>query len=458
MSWRGFDGHLKRGHDSPEQMRHGPAAQSATGRLWAIACLAVVFKAMLLFGLFPYFQAHFPQAYSSGNFSDGYNVIAWNLVQGNGYRMFPDTSLTMVRTPGFVLLLSLIFAVFGQSLVAVQIVNVAFSSITAILTHVLARQAGLSRTAATIAALVFFFYPGILVAESRGGLECMLTLCLAASVLCALIAIERQKLAGFAIAGILNGLAMLVKSSVAPVLPALLLYSMWKIGDGFVRRKILAGMAICGLATVLVMTPWVVRNYRLSGEFVPTMTVYGQVVFQESYAIKHLDSNLEFFELYNHAADEQTAIAKAMGLKSKGYFFPQFYKVEDEVSFYRELGRRGVDQYRREPRLILQGIIHNAWYFWVGGRTRQATIFNVTLVLPLLALSAIGLRAGIKMGLDVFQFIVVIIAFMIPHLLIFAVARYSIPLIPFVAILAAIPLAKWFECFAGPYRGLPSSS
>jgi len=264
-------------------------------------------------------------------------------------------------------------------------------------------------------------------------------------VLCAVIAIERQNLAGFAIAGMLNGLAMLVKSSVAPVLPALLLYSMWKTGDGLVRRKILAGMAICGLATVIVMTPWVVRNYRLSGEFVPTMTLDGMAVFQGSYVIKHLDSNLEYFEILNHASDEQTAIAKAMGLKSKGYFFLQFYKVEDEVSFYRELGRRGVADYRREPLLILQGIIHNAWYFWMGGRTHQATIFNVTLVLPLLALSAIGLRAGIKMGFDVFQFMLITIAFMIPHLLILAEARYQLPLVPFVAILAAIPLANWIE-------------
>src|SRR5262249_51886775 len=161
-----------------------------------------------------------PRNYSAGSFADGYDLIAWNLTQGNGYRLFPDTSLTMLRTPGYVLLLSLIFAVFGKSLVAVQIVNLAFSSITAVLTHVLACKVGLSRTAAIIAALVFFFHPGILVAESRGGVECMLTLCLAASVLYTLIAIERQKLADFAIAGMLNGLVMLVKSSVALVLPA----------------------------------------------------------------------------------------------------------------------------------------------------------------------------------------------------------------------------------------------
>jgi len=426
----------------------GATVQSPTGRLWAIAFLAVVVKAILLFGLFHYLQAQFPQAYYSESFADGYDLIAWNLVQGNGYRMFPDTSSTMLRTPGFVLLLSLIFAVFGKSLVAVQIVNVVFSSMTAVLTRILSRKAGLSPTAATIAALVFFFHPGVLVAESRGGLECMLTLCLAASVLYALIAMERQKLADFAIAGIVNGLAMLVKSSVAPVLPVLFLYSMWRTPDGFVRSKLLAGIAICGLTTVLVMTPWVVRNYRLSGEFIPTMTVSGLVAYQGIYVIQHLNSHLEHFEILNHASEEQTAIANAMGLKSKGVFFLQFFTVEDEVLFYRELGRRALDTYIRDPKLIFQGIAHNAWAFWAAGRTHSATMFNVILAVPLLALSGIGLGAGVKRGLGVFQFFLIIVVFMIPHLVLIAVARLSLPLVPFLAVLAAIPLTNWFERFA----------
>jgi 4-amino-4-deoxy-L-arabinose transferase-like glycosyltransferase len=458
MSWPGFDGHLKRRHDSPEEVRHGPAAQSGIGRLWAIAFLAVVVKAILLFGLFPYFQAQFPRPYPAGSFGDGYELIAWNLVQGNGYRMYPDTSLTMLRTPGFVLLLSLIFAIFGKSLVAVQIVNLVFSSITAVLTQILSRKAGLSSTAATIAALIFFFHPGILVAESSGRLECMLTLCLAASVLLAVIAMERQNWPSFAMAGVMYGITMLVKSSVAFVLPALFLYRIWRTPDRLVRRKLFAGMAISGLATVLVMTPWIVRNYALSGKFIPTMTISGQAAFQGAYVIKHLDSNLEYFELLNHAVDEQNAIANAMGLDTDRRFFPQFTRVEDEVSFYRELGRRAIDDYRRTPELIFRSLVHNSWAFWVGGRTHTSTMFNAILTLPLLTLSVIGLGVGIKTGKGVFQFFLITVVFMIPHVFILAVARYSIPLIPFMAILAAIPLAKWFQCFAAPYRELPSSS
>jgi 4-amino-4-deoxy-L-arabinose transferase-like glycosyltransferase len=412
---------------------------------WAIVCSAVAAKALLVFWLLPYFQAHSPEDYAAGRFADGYDYIAWNLVQGNGYRVSPDTSLTMLRTPGFVLLLALIFVVFGKSLVAVQVVNLLLSSLTAVLTHVWARKAGLSKTAATIAALVFFLHPGVVVADSRAGVESMLTLCLVATLLFAVIAMERPKWSSFAIAGAVNGLALLVKSSVAPVLPAFFLYRIWTTTVAFVRRKSLAGIAIFGVSTALVITPWVVRNFCLSGEFIPTMTVSGLAAFQGAYVIKHLDSKVEYVELLNHAADEQITIANSMGLKTKGWFFPQFFKVEDEVSFYRELGRRAAVDYRREPKLIVHAIVHNAWAFWMTGRTRRATMLNAILTLPLLTLSGIGLTIGIKRGLEVSQFALIIVVFMIPHLFILAMARYYIPLVPFVAILAAIPLAKWFE-------------
>lgn len=434
----------------------GADSQVGFGRLLSIVTLAVVVKAALLFVLLPHFQSYSAQAYGVERFPDGYDRIAWNLVQGNGYRVFPDTSRTMLRSPGYVLLLSLIFAVFGTSLLAVQVVNVVFSVVAAVLTQVLAREAGLSRTTSTIAALVFFFHPGVLVAESRGGPEIMLTLCLVASVLLTVVALVRQKWPSFAMAGVVNGLAMLVKSSVAPVLPVLFLYRTWKTPDKLMRSKIFAGMVICGFATVLIMAPWIVRNYRVSGEFIPTMTVGGLAAFQGAYFIQHLDSHRENVEIMEQAADEQVAIANAMGLKQKGRFFPQFPRVSDEVLFYRELGRRAMDGYKHDPRLILRGIVHNTWAFWAGGRTLKVELLNAIVALPFLGLSGIGLAVGIRKGLAVFQFFLITVAFIVPHLLILAMARYYIPIVPFVAILAAIPLSDWFERFTS--HGRPANA
>jgi 4-amino-4-deoxy-L-arabinose transferase-like glycosyltransferase len=425
----------------------GQANQVLAQRFWALVLIALALRIISLFAVLPYVQAHSPQYYGAERFPDGYDRIAWNLVQGNGYRMYPDTSLTMVRTPGFVLLLALLFTIFGKSLVAVQITNLAFSTVSAVLTHVLARKLGFSNVVATIAALLFYFHPGVVIADSRGGPESMLTLCLIALVLLIAIASHSLKWLHFAIAGVVIGLAMLVKSTVAPVVPVLFLYFVWKAPDVLTRRRILAGMAVCALAATLVMTPWVVRNYRVSGKFMPTMTVGKLVAFQGAYAIQHLDSNIENVEVLKGADREQVAIAKEMGLKSKGESFPQFPAIGEEVLFYDELGKRAVDIYRQDPELLVRGIAHNAWAFWAWGRTRRATMFNAMLTVPLVALAAMGLLAARKTsrwegGL---QLLLIMVTYMIPHLFILGMARYYIPLVPLVAVLAALPLANWGE-------------
>ncbi len=64
-------------------------------------------------------------------FSRRYDLIADNLIDGHGYRVYADTSETMLRSPGFVLVLAGIFALFGKSLLVVQIVQYLMSAVTA---------------------------------------------------------------------------------------------------------------------------------------------------------------------------------------------------------------------------------------------------------------------------------------------------------------------------------------
>lgn len=349
----------------------------------------------------------------------------------------------MLRSPGYVLFLALIFSVFGKSLVAVQFVNLALSSITAVLTYRLGRLLNLSGVAALVAAGITIFHPGVLIAESRGGLECLLMLCLVSLALLTIMAMRRFEWRDFSLLGLLNGVTMLIKSSVAPVLPVLFIYCLWNSPIGARRKKLVAGMAVSGLITMLVMSPWVARNYLVSSEFIPTMTVSGLVLFQGAYIIKHLDLKLEHFEILTQAANEQLVIARELGLQTKKGYFPQFFEVKDEVLYYRELGNRALADYSQEPGLLYRGIVHNVWSFWIGGRTERATLLNGLLTLPFLVLAGVGFLLARKHALMVSPIMLIIVSFMIPHLFILAVARYYIRLVPFVALLVAIPLTLW---------------
>jgi len=105
----------------------------------------VLIKIVALLALIFVVQTYLPGDYNAKKFGwDGYDQIAWNLAQGHGYRLYPDASPTMLRTPGFPLVVAMLFVAFGKSLVAVQVVNLVFSCITGFLVYRLALLAQLS--------------------------------------------------------------------------------------------------------------------------------------------------------------------------------------------------------------------------------------------------------------------------------------------------------------------------
>jgi len=141
----------------------------------------------------------------------------------------------------------------------------------------------------------------------------MLMLCLAASVLSANVAVESRNWYSFIITGLLTGMTMLVTPTLALVVPSLLLYRMWQSSQSRDRLRIAGGMAVCGVVCVLVMVPWITRNYMVSRSFQPTMTVSGLAAFEGNYIINNLGSHRQLYQVLAAAADEQVLIASSMG-------------------------------------------------------------------------------------------------------------------------------------------------
>jgi hypothetical protein len=77
-------------------------------------------------------------------------------------------------------------------------------------------------------------------------------------------------------AGLLSGLAVLVRPSWLLMPP--FFYLLWLCGAAERGRVLRSGLA-AGLAMVLVLSPWWVRNYRLTGHFVPTTLQVGASLY-----------------------------------------------------------------------------------------------------------------------------------------------------------------------------------
>jgi 4-amino-4-deoxy-L-arabinose transferase-like glycosyltransferase len=346
----------------------------------------------------------------------------------------------MLRTPGWVIVLAGIFSVFGHSLTATKVFNLIFSFVTAGLAFVLGKRVTKSNRLGLIAAAITFLHPAVLVADSRGGAESLLILSLVIFMFLIYRALETELIRDYLIVGIALGVVLLIKSTAALFPPFLFLYLIG-LRPSFARvRHAAVRVGVLVLVSAAVLSPWIIRNYALSGDFVPTMSVAGKAAFEGLYVATHLHTGREDYLLVEDAGDEENLIARQMGLRFKPGYYPQFYTISDEVKFYSHLGDIVKRRYMEQPSLLLDVIGFNSRGFWVQGRTAKATTLNMILVLPFLALAIWGMYVGWRQHLMVGPILLFVGTFFAAHVAILGQARYHMPLIPLIAILACIPM------------------
>jgi 4-amino-4-deoxy-L-arabinose transferase-like glycosyltransferase len=414
------------------------AFPNVTTRVVVIVFLVLlVLKAVIAFALIPGLTHFLGENYHSNLFPDGYDLIADNLINGHGYRVYAETSETMLRSPGFVLVLAGIFALYGKSLLMVQIVQYLMSAVTAAIVYLISQRLFGVKVVSLLAVFLFLFHPVSMLSDTRAGTETTLTLCLTATIWLLLKAIDSQRWWDFVLSGLTLGYTMLVKATVALIFPVVFLFlivspkmrpSLWVIFCQFV---------LVAITAALVMAPWVVRNFNISGRFVPTMTVTGLAIFQGEEAERNVGNGKDSKDLLDDAADEQVRIGHEMGLRMREEFFPQFYRVQDEIAFYNELGRRGWAQYREHPALLARTIAHNCWAFWFQGRTYKATLINIIVMLPFILISLCGAVVAVRRQRRSWILVIAVVMYIMPYLLIISLARYSASVVPLMCVLAA---------------------
>jgi 4-amino-4-deoxy-L-arabinose transferase-like glycosyltransferase len=178
------------------------------------------------------------------------------------------------RPPVYILFLAAIYKLFGHSYQAVYVIQALLSVACLGLIYLLAARLW-NRTVGTIAlALSAFYVPfvgysGILLAEIP-----FLLLLLGFSY-CALRAVQTNKLAFAALAGILCGLATLTRS-ISLLLPVglILMLALYYRNKMFTKAS-LTRVILFFAAMFLTISPWTIRNYVDTGEFVLIDSISG---------------------------------------------------------------------------------------------------------------------------------------------------------------------------------------
>lgn len=418
------------------------ARAAPTSRLfWQILAGASLCKILILFVLLPHLQTVAPGLYNLSA-QDEYADIASNLLAGRGYRADADTGETMLRTPGYPFVLAGIFAVAGESVGAVQVFQLALSLLAGWGVYRIALRVTESDTTAVLAAIIFWLYPATILAESREALELTFTACAILFLALFYRSIDTFAYRDFALAGAAFGLTLLTRSTLAFVLPALFAYMLLTRSTRPAIARTIALFATASLAALLVMSPWIIRNYRISGRFILTATTAPLATWDGLWMVKHGADGRTNQQLVEDTVPELTRIANELGLRVRPGEVPHFYAARDEVRYYDEIAHRVQAELIASPKLGLRLVAYNAVAFWVAGRTPTATLLNAILVLPFLALALVGAALGVRNGNRVAPVVVLIIAYYLPHLMFLGTTRYHAPLAPFLAILAAVAIAR----------------
>ena len=426
--------------------------------VWLLA-LALVINAACLFLAVPVAGEWFFHKYSVG-FSDEYDQIANNLDTGHGYRIDAQMSRTMMREPGYPLFLAGIFLMGGYHIETARVANLALAAAIALMMFILAHRITNDRTASFLAALLFLVYPGILMSEARGGVEIIFIFTVMVFMLALYRAVETGNVSHYFLAGLALGVVVEVRSS--PLLfPVLLLAYLILVSNGTAGRlrAVLNVAALVGGMAIL-MTPWIVRNYRLVHAFVPTASVQGVALQEGQYCCIHLSADTDLFAAMNQAGRQRAAVARDLGLAYEGdYYYQEFYRAQDELTFSKALSQKAISVYRNDPALLLECVTKNIFNFWFLGKTWQVTWFNMASQVPLLGLSFGGIYMMWRNGLGRNLCLILLFALYIlaVHSLIIAHARHSMQIVPFLMVPAGVSMASLWQKWQRKHGGSQSA-
>jgi len=425
--------------------------QAKLTNIKVLAITIVMLHAAILFFVIPRLSPQVSGAYIPKIFGDGYDQLAENLANGNGYRFYPDTALTLMREPGYPILLAGLTTAFGASFTVVKISNMILAIATAWLLmrigiRLMPRGAAQNTFLVLGPPVLFLFHPGVLIAESRGGVEMLFAFLITLFLLMTFEAIESNSWQDYLLCGLVLGITVSVRST--PMLFPVPLFAYMMIVERR-RRSIIAisrNIMVMILAMIVVLSPWITRNYLLTGKFIPTGSVLGVSAQAGQYIGKHQFEGKPYWILDREAARERDRLAIGLGYPfedgAEGYY-QTFYKTNDEINFSSYLLKKVVAEYQNSPMLFFRCMTQNVFNFWFAGKTWNATAMNAMIQLPYLALAGLGAFRLIRTkSARTAGLLVLFVAYvMAVHVPILAQARYSIPLISVIAILASAGLA-----------------
>jgi 4-amino-4-deoxy-L-arabinose transferase-like glycosyltransferase len=424
-------------------LKQKPSASLLKDRAILLIFLCVAIEAIILL----LFQS---AGVSSNPTSDerSYNRAAINLLDRQSLSTAdePPYEPAVNITPGYPLFLALVYLISWRSGVPVLILQLLLLAAVSALLYVLTRRF-VTRRAAAIGALLCAAYPPLLFMATYRLTEVLATLLMILFIFVMLGCMRdtRRRLYYALLAGGIAGIAALVRpSSGLLVLAPLAVCLLQGDGGALRRRAVMFVLVLAGFT--LFVGPWALRNYFVSGRFIPFSTIAGWSIFISAQQYSNERNQLLTGEDWERIiAEHQARRAEAIARVEDNGLSPA---VQQDIivnqSYMDDLPRKFQEVSAKQ---IMIGIPLRIFSFWSVGDSlirrfhRIAYINYGVLVLLILC----GVYLSRKELLGHWPLWVVPVYLTLVHLVFHAETRYSFPARPFLIIYAGVAVDRVLE-------------
>lgn len=345
---------------------------------------------------------------------DEYGKLASNIYSGYGFRYFPSANDAVDKAPLYPYFLAVIFHLSGgMNVTLVQIVQAVFHSLTSLLIFNFVKKLTGYRSA-MVAQIIIALHPILIWYTARMWVESIYIFLFTATCVCYVKLFESPKIKNSLVSGVLTGITSLTKSIIL-FLPIVLLFIFYfKKGV-----KGIISMLVVILVSVIVISPWIIRNYRISDSQLFIHATMGQnLILGNSLAENWIGNPLSNMHSWVDGYKKINMILYENNINlsdPKADIFLIRYHIERVVN---------------NPEFLIWRSILNFLTFWYLSESPIKSIFFFLLQIPLVIIFIVSLKSLVK-NYDCSWIIILSVGYYcIVHAIIIGWGRYSVPLIP----------------------------